>query len=260
MSKSGSTLKGALRGVALAITLVSVLTFATVGYSVYQSYGVVTSPSFGSEVHRSVAWQDGVLMVSWTGTFPNEGLYPVQVSSYLNASSSSGYLGSADSGTATIAPSSTGGFNLSLSLDPFTAGGGAADRLFYNGSDVTLTVGLKTSLVPLAGLKVSGNSSTYIPAFMGNLTVVSALDGPSGLVLQLSFNNDEGAPVGYSMYASLARGGNSSVARGTVEPGGRGTTQLTFAGLVLPQGRYLATLHTLSFGGELTLPLVLEVT
>jgi hypothetical protein len=259
LSKSGSTIRGALRCAALAITLVSVMIFATVGYSAYQAYGVVSSPSFSSELHTSSAWQEGTLVVSSAGSFPNDGLYPVQVSSYLDASSSAGSLGSASSGTATIAPSSVGDFNLTLSLDPFTTGGAAADRLFYNGSEVVLIVGLNASLVPLAGLNVSGNSSMYIPPFMGNLTVVSALDGFSGFALQLSFTNHEDAPLSYSMYANLASGGNSSAVQGTLGPRTTGAARLLFAGVDLPPGRYQATLRTLSFGGALTLPLELVV-
>jgi len=255
LTQSASTVRGALRGVAIAITLVSIITFATVGYSGYQVFETVTSASFGSLAHEGEEWSNGTLTFSAVATFPNNGLYPIQVSTSFYASTPSGSLGGTSSPTMTIVPSTSGTLNLTLSLDPYAVGGATAGELFYQGSNTTLALGISASMVPFAALKLAENSSLYIAPFVGNLSVSSAANTPSGFVVHVDFVNHETAPLTYAMYTSLAPGGNSTVVQGTLLPEAEGSAQFVFSGVTLAPGSYQVTLHTRSFGADLTIPL-----
>jgi hypothetical protein len=259
LSKNDSTVRGALRGVAIAITIVSVITFATIGYSGYQVFSTVTTPSSASLGRAVLTWVNGTLAISAGGSFPNNGLYPIEVSTLLNATSTVGDLGNASSPMVTIPPSTSRTFNLSVSLNPYALGGKAADEIFYNGSEATLSFGLKASLVPFADLKTTQNTSLYIEPFVGNVTVASASDGPSGFALGLTFTDHETVPVVYAMQVSMSGAGNSSVVQGILQPGEQGSAQLVFSGVVLPPGSYVGTLHTTVFGSDLALPLRMTV-
>lgn len=72
-----------LRAVSLVITLVSFVTFSSIGYSVYEDYAGVVSvlnqgPSSGGIYTRAVSQGDNVTIFV-NMTLPNRGLYPLTV-------------------------------------------------------------------------------------------------------------------------------------------------------------------------------------
>lgn len=82
MNPEKSIVAGALRAVSLAITVVSILTFATVAYSAYQDYsGVLDLSHTGTPAIESKSVVQGSsVTVFLNATIPNKGLLPLQAS------------------------------------------------------------------------------------------------------------------------------------------------------------------------------------
>jgi hypothetical protein len=259
LSQSSSTATGALKGAAIAITLLSILVFATVGYSGYEFYTSVAASPTASLGHASASWDNGTLTVSGAQTFKNEGLYPLQLSASLNGSSGEGYLGSSTSPMNTISPSSSGIFNLSMSLDPYASGNRAASTLLYNGSYTTFRLGIHASLVPFATIGAEENSSVYISPFVANLTVASTAESVQGLNVLMTFQNLETSPVTYSMFLASTSTGSSGMVNGTAQPGQPESVAFLIGGVDLAQGTYKFVLNTECFGADLTIPVEVTV-
>lgn len=83
MSQEQSTTARSLRAVSLAITLVTLVAFSTVLYSIYAEYGAAVSvlgdggPGSGISAKTVIDGTGATLYVN--ATIPNRGLYPVKV-------------------------------------------------------------------------------------------------------------------------------------------------------------------------------------
>jgi hypothetical protein len=260
--------RGALRAIVLAITLVTIVVFATLGFSLYEvvvSPGTNNTPSLGGNVRESIAWDNGSVFLSTTGLLSNGGFYPLQYSISLNASDDGQGLGNGSSPTISVAPFQTEHLNSTLAVGLFSNGGGAADALFYNGSSVDISLAYKSDFEPLLTLVVVDNSSTPLPAVLADTRVVSAnrTAASGGLAVELSFSDGQASPVGFSMNASLDGLLNSTTVTGLALPGQTSSVDLVFGaplgGQAISQGRHALTLHTSAFGHDFVTTLLVEV-
>ena len=189
---SGSSLpSGPLRIVLTAVTLVTIIALATVGYSVYQVI-VTSSSQAGSPVNpanlgQNATLADGTLNISLAGSFANNGLYPLVYVVYANALTPVGSLANVTAPSQTIGPGQVAKLNLSLDMDLFSVGGPTASDLFYNGSSLQLNEGARTSIGGLVALRVSNGSSVVVPAFLGGFQVKGENSSSGSLSFLLVF-------------------------------------------------------------------------
>ena len=87
MKRVSSTLRGSFRGVAIAITLVSIITFSTIFYSVYRVYQSLTASGGLKGITKTTVIQGTMVVFSLNGSIPNNGLYPIDLSFTLSAES-----------------------------------------------------------------------------------------------------------------------------------------------------------------------------
>ncbi|MDA4123876.1 MAG: hypothetical protein OK438_00305 [Thaumarchaeota archaeon] len=147
MKQERSTAAGALRGVGLAITLVSILTFSAVVYSAYSDYSAVLNASRGgtSAATGKVVVQGSTLVFYLNVTVPNQGLLPLQV----GISCASGQTNVAcDAATMTVGPGKVGTLHFRMSVADYTQTLSSSGMLHVNGT-------MSFELVPFAGLSAS---------------------------------------------------------------------------------------------------------
>ncbi|MDA4122912.1 MAG: hypothetical protein OK456_07025 [Thaumarchaeota archaeon] len=260
MSRS-SLPDGPLRIVLTAITLVTIIAFATVGYSVYQVI-VTSSGETGSPVNPANLGQNATLVndtvtINLAGSFANNGLYPLDYLVYANASTPAGSLANVTAPSQSIGPGQVARLNLSLDMDLFTTGGPAANDLFYNGSSLQLNEGAKTSIGGLVALRVSNGTSVLVPAFLGSLQVKGENSSSGSVSFLMTFDVGPDASFGFTMYGQLSDGMNSTVFTGVASPGANLEAEFSFSGQNLGGAPYAIKLHTVAFGHDFVT--VLEV-
>jgi hypothetical protein len=225
----------------------------------------VTSKTFSQGVLEHAAWEDDLLVVSSAAILSNNGFYPIQVSTFLNATIPQvGSLGNVSSNVISVLPGQVKNLNFSLTLDPLASAAGlsaaAVDRIFYNGSDVVLALGLKAALVPFAGLRIIRNETVHVAPFVGGLDVTATNRTAGQIVLAVSFQNQETSSFPYQMYISLGGSLQSSVVSGVAVSGQRTNVQLVVGGSAgVTSGPHPATIHTVVLGRDFAIPLTVEV-
>jgi hypothetical protein len=147
----------AIRAASLTISLVSLVTFATVFYSAYTDYNSVlqlVGSQSGGAVSETVTSSGGQTTLHINATVPNNGIYPLQVSiSCPHASSQPGVSCVGDS--AMVQPGQTGEIHLSVSVSNSTLSSLGLGALNLDGEvDITL--------VPFASLSMLVNLGTLI--------------------------------------------------------------------------------------------------
>ena len=124
MNVEKSPVDRSLRAVSIIISLVSIVAFSTLAYSVYADYeGVVNV--FGGHGGSPVASEtvvngsDVTQMLNFT--VPNKGLYPITVS--LSCSGAVTAKVTCDNATATVPPGGSGVLAFAITLHNATSGG-----------------------------------------------------------------------------------------------------------------------------------------
>ncbi len=147
MKPERSTAAGSLRGVALAITLVSILTFATVVYSAYADYsGVLNASRTGTSAFTGeTVVQGSSLALLLNATVSNKGLLPLQVSVSCEPEQTNV---SCDPATITVGPGEVGTLHFRMTIANFTQILSGSGGFHVNGT-------MSFELVPFAGLSVS---------------------------------------------------------------------------------------------------------
>jgi len=148
-----TTAARSMRAVALAITLVSVVTFAAVGYSAYSDFnGFISNFRTGSTgiSARTVAQgQAATLYVN--ATVPNDGLFPLSVSISCTAPPAGV---TCTSSSLTIPPSTSGVLRFQISIANVTELQNAAG-LHLNGTAVA-------GLVPFASISITVDLGSFL--------------------------------------------------------------------------------------------------
>jgi hypothetical protein len=149
-----TTAARSLRAVSLAITLVSIVTFATVIYSAYAGYTTVLdiSRSGTSAVSATTVVQGSSETLFLNATVPNKGLLPIQVN--LSCAPSHTDV-SCPSASLTVGPGQTRTLHFNMTVTNFAQYLSNPGGLHVNG---TLTF----ELVPFAGLSVSVDLATLV--------------------------------------------------------------------------------------------------
>lgn len=259
-----------LRAVALAITLVSIVTIATIGYSAYVEYSAIVGKQ--ADVSLGATQKGSETLLSLNGTVPNKGLYPVDLGIGFDATADGGVLSSAMLQPISVGVGSNQTVSESVSLDFLgTSNATLLATLLVNGSRIGLGYNLTIGLVPFATLSVAaiGGNETFGPVF-GNLSVGLATQTPSkagsSFTISLTFHDDNSLGVGgsYPAYLTLLQEGsqvaNTSASEAVATPGEAST--ITLAGSTasaLAPGEYLGQLHLIVEGTDVTVPVEVRV-
>jgi len=118
LKRETSTAARSLRAVGLTITLVTIVTFAALGYSAYQDVQGVFSAFGGSTSHPAVTgrtvYQQGGAVLHLNVTLRNNGLFPLALS--LSCANGTGTAISCSSSSANIAPGETKTLHFSMTV------------------------------------------------------------------------------------------------------------------------------------------------
>ncbi|MBI2649317.1 MAG: hypothetical protein HYW93_06675 [Thaumarchaeota archaeon] len=257
MKKATSIVRGSLRLVSLVITIVMVVTLATVGYSAYQDFNVLASPQPSQNLKVQSSVIDGALHLTVAGTIPNNGLYPLNFYIILSAESHGNTLAESTSEPIRILPNEIKQFNISLDINPYSISNSTEQSaLLTNGGQIVLSTGIRASIEPFASIRVTGGSNLTLPPLMGDLKVGpgEVLHTPNGTVLAvpISFVDMANFSFPFNVFATLS------------DPqGGLATISASSTGLAV-SGKETSFRLNFSIPGERTLsgtyPLELRVT
>ena len=146
MKREHTTAARSLRAVALAITLVSVVTFAAVGYSAYADVSSVlnVSQTGSPAISARTVTQGDTATVYVNVTISNEGLLPLEV-----AISCQGGAGIACvTGSVTVPPGQRGTLTFQMTIE-------GASQFSSNPSALHINGTIRAELVPFAALSAS---------------------------------------------------------------------------------------------------------
>jgi hypothetical protein len=124
-----------LRAVGLAITLVSIVTFSTLGYTIFADVqGFVGSLQSGSgpAISGSAVLQGSTLLLDLNATVQNQGLYPLSIT--LSCSSAQQEGATCTTAQATIPPGQTSTLVFRMAIPNGTEYTSGAKQLHINGS------------------------------------------------------------------------------------------------------------------------------
>lgn len=147
MKREHTTAAGSLRAVALAITVVSVVTFVAVGYSAYSDVSGVqnVSQSGSHAVTARTVTQGNSATVYINATIANGGLLPLMVS--LSCQGSQPGV-SCTTGSVTVSPGENGTLRFQMTVANVSQFGSNLSGLHVNGT-------LMGELIPFASISVT---------------------------------------------------------------------------------------------------------
>jgi len=228
LKRVSSTLRGSFRGVAVAITLVSIITFSTIFYSVYRVYQSLTASGGLKGITKTTVIQGTMVVFSLNGSIPNNGLYPIDLSFTLSAESGGRLLTKSTSTAVKLMPGQNRAVNFTSQIDLLSLTNATnPQRFLLNESTVSLFTTLNAELEPFASMSIGIPSNITLPPPMGNFKVGTATvsnQGAQSLVaFPISFVNKANYPYPFSMSAELSAGqsvlGRSQLFNGTSNPG-----------------------------------------
>ncbi len=270
MSRATSTLRGSLRAVAIAITIISIITFTTMGYSIYREYETLSSSGALQGIRSSGQIRGTSVVFSVSGSIPNKGLYPIDLSFSMDAESGGQVLARNTTTTARLLPGENRVVNLTsqinlLSLTNVTN----PQRFILNQSVISLFTTLNAGLEPFASISIGTPNNITLPPLMGNFKVGATTvtnQGTLSLVsFPISFVNGGNFQYPFSMHGQLSSGGSvlgsSSTVNGTVTPGQQASLIIAISvpTAQLKPGTYQLTLQVTILNDMIPINLTVEV-
>ena len=270
MKRVSSTLRGSFRGVAIAITLVSVITFSTIGYSAYRVYQSLTAPGGLKGITTTMIVQGTKVVFSLNGSIPNNGLYPIDLSFTISAESGGQLLSKSTSTAVKLLPGQNRAVNVTSQIDLFSLTNVTnPQRFLLNQSTISLFTTLNAKLEPFASLSLGIPSNITLPPAMGNFRVgpatVTNQGSQSQVAFPISFVNKANYPYPFSMSADLLAGqsvlGRSQLFSGTSNPGQPTSFILSFTvpTAQLSAGTYHLNLQAVILSNKIPIRLTVKV-
>ena len=270
MKRATWTVRGSFRGVAIAITLVSVITFSTMGYSIYREYQSLTASGGIKGVKATTVVQGTKVVFALNGSIPNSGLYPIDLSFSIAAESGGQLLTKSTSTSVKLLPGQNRAVNLTSQIDLLSlANVTNPQRFLLNQSTISLITTINAGLEPFASITIGTPNNITLPPPMGNFKVGAATvtnQGAQSLVaFPISFVNMANYPYPFSMSAQLSSGqaalGRSQTFNGTSNPGQPTsfTLSLTVSTAQLKAGNYQLNLQALIFNNKIPIKLTVRV-
>ncbi len=270
MSRATSTLRGSLRTVAIAITLITIVTFSTIGYSLYKEYESITSSNALQGIKSGGVIRGSSIVFSLTGNIPNSGLYPIDLSFSFDAESAGQVLAKNTTSTVRLLPGESRAVNFSsainlLSLTNVTN----PQRFILNQSEVSLFTTINGAMEPFASISIGGPQNITLPPLMGDFrvgtTTVTGQGTLSLVTFPISFTNGASFSYPFSMNGQLSAGGSvlgsSSTLNGTAISGQRTSFSLDISvpTAQLKAGAYQLTLQAVILNNRIPIRLTVEV-
>lgn len=246
-----STVKGSLRAVAIIITVISLITFSTIGYSVFREYQSISSPASVNAIRASAGIQGTNVVFSVSGRIPNSGLYPIDLSFSVTAQSGGSVISKSDSASVRLLPGEDKTVNLTSRLDLFSLNNiPNPQRFLLNQTTITLLTTLTAGLEPFASISIGSPSNVTLPPPMGDFKVgratVTSQGSQSLISIPVSFVNMASFQYPFTMYANMSSGqavlGNSTTYNGLSSAGQQ--TKF-FLSLTLPSSQVRAGTYQL---------------
>jgi hypothetical protein len=266
-----SPLRGSFRGVAIAITLVSVITFSTIGYSVYRAYQWITASGGLKGITATPVINGTKVAFALNGSIPNNGLYPIDLSFSISAESGGQLLTKSTSTAVKLLPGQNRAVNFTSQIDLLSLTNVTnPQRFLLNDSTISLFTTINAGLEPFASMSmgIPGGNIT-LPPLMGNFKVGTATvtnQGVQSLVaLPISFVNKANHPYPFSMSADLSAGqsvlGRSQSFNGTSIPGQPTSfvLSLTVPTAQLKAGTYQLNLQAVLLSNKIPIRLTVRV-
>lgn len=263
MKQEQSTASRSLKAVSIAIALVTLVTLATVGYSVYEAFALITTPNPGFDLSppRLVATN---LVLTVNGTVPNRGLYPIQIEWRYEARAQGVLLGQAIVSPVQLPPGKNTTFSERAELNLLGTNDVTALRnLLLNGESISVLGNGSFGLQPFVSLTVSSASSIEFPAPMGNFQIgspsQSVVNGRQQLSLKVTFVDEASFGFPFGMYAEVYSDetltANSTAASGQAAPGQTSLVSLVaLASQQVNPGNYNIVIHILFAGKNIPVP------
>ncbi len=270
MKRVSSTVRGSFRGVAIAITLVSVITFSTIGYSVYREYQSLTASGVLKGITANTVVQGTKVFFSLNGSIPNSGLYPIDLSFSISAESGGHLLTKSTSTAVKLLPGQNRAVNLTSQIDLLSLTNATnPQRFLLNESTISLFTTVNAGLEPFASFSLGIPNNITLPPLMGNFKVGAATvtnQGAQSLVaFPISFLNKANYPYPFSMSAQLSAGqsvlGRSQLFNGTSSPGQPTSfnLSLTVPTAQLKAGTYQLNLQAVILNNRIPIRLTVKV-
>lgn len=255
MKRATWTVRGSLRIVAIAITLVSVITFSTILYSVYREYQSLSAAGALRGVQAGGAIQGTSVLFTVNGSIPNSGLYPIDLSFSIAAESGGQVIAKSTSPAVRLLPGQSRAVSLTSQLNLLSSLSNVTNpqRFLLNQSVISLVTTINAGLEPFASISIGSPSNITLPPPMGDFRVGGATvtnQGSQSLVtFPISFVNRANFQYPFSISAGLSSGqsalGRSQLLNGTSSPGQQTsfTLSLTVPTLQLKPGTYQLNLR-----------------
>jgi len=265
-----STVKGSLRAVAIIITVISLITFSTIGYSVYREYQSLSSPASVSGIKASASVVGTNVIFSVNGKIPNSGLYPIDLSFAVTAQSGGSLIAKSNSAGVRLLPGGDKVVNLTSKVDLFSLSNVTnPQRFLLNQTTITLLTTLNAGLEPFATISIGSPSNITLPPPMGDFRVGRATILIQGLqtviAIPVSFVNKASFSYPYQIYALISPGqsvlGNSTAYSGASSPGQQSkfTLNLTLQSSQVKAGTYQLTIHVIVLNNNIAFKTAVEV-
>jgi len=256
--------------VAIAITLVSVITFSTMGYSVYREYQSLTASGVLKGITATTTVQGTKVVFSLNGSIPNSGLYPIDLSFTISAESGGQLLTKSTSPAVKLMPGQNRAVNITSQIDLLSLTNATnPQRFLLNDSTISLITTVNAGLEPFASMSLGTPNNITLPPLMGNFRVGTATvtnQGAQSLVgLPISFVNMANYPYPFSMSAELSSGqsvlGSSQLFNGTSNPGQPTSfiLSLTVPTAQLKAGTYQLNLQAVILNNKIPIRLTVRV-
>jgi len=265
-----STVKGSLRAVAIIITVISLITFSTIGYSIYREYQSLSAPGSLGAINASAVVKGTSVVFSVNGKIPNSGLYPIDLSFSVSAESQGEVIARSASAGVRLMPGEQKPVNLTSRIDLFSLSNVTnPQRFLLNQSTISLLTTLHAGLEPFASISIGVPSNVTLPPPMGDFKVARAavtIQGSQSVIsIPISFTNRASFSYPFAMYALLSSGqtalGNSTTIGGTSISGQQTSLLLTVkvpSALVRP-GTYQLTIHVIVLNNNIPIRTTVEV-
>jgi hypothetical protein len=265
------TVRGSFRGVAIAIALVSVITFSTIGYSVYREYQSLFPAGGIKGISPSIVVQGTKVVLALNGSIPNSALYPIDLSFSIAAESGGQLLTKSTSTSVKLMPGQNRAVNLTSEIDLLSlANVTNPQRFLLNQSSISLVATVNAGLEPFASISLGfPPNNITLPPPMGSFKVGAATvtnQGAQSLVaFPISFVNMANYPYPFAMSAQLSSEqavlGASPIFNGTSTPGQLTsfTLNLTVPTGQLKPGTYQLNLQAFILNNKIPIRLTVKV-
>jgi len=161
--------------VAIAITLVSVITFSTMGYSVYREYQSLTGSGVLKGITATTTVQGTKVVFSLNGSIPNSGLYPIDLSFTISAESGGRLLTKSTSPAVKLMPGQNRAVNITSQIDLLSLTNATnPQRFLLNDSTISLITTVNAGLEPFASMSLGTPNNITLPPPMANFRVGTA--------------------------------------------------------------------------------------